>query len=44
MELFVEFAFIAAVGSVGLEYVAVAGFQFFQYGGLVYHTGAAVVG
>ena len=39
-----EFAFIAAVGSVGLEYVVVAGFQFFQYGGLVHRSGAAVIG
>lgn len=39
-----KFAFVAAVGGVGLEDVAVAGFQFFQYGGFVYRSGAAVVG
>lgn len=44
MELLMKFAFIAAVGGVGLEDVAVAGFQFFEYAGLVDDTGAAVVG
>ena len=37
-------AFVAAVGNVGLEDVAVAGFQLFQDGGLVDDAGAAVVG
>ncbi len=44
MELLVELALVAAMGGVGLEDVAVAGFQLFQYGGLVYHSGAAVIG
>lgn len=44
MKLFVEFAFVAAVGGVGLEDVAVAVFQFFQNGGLVHYSGTAVVG
>ena len=39
-----ELAFIAAVGSVGFEDVAVAGFQLFQDAAFVYYTGAAVVG
>lgn len=39
-----EFAFIAAVGGVGLEDVAVAGFKFFEDAGLVDDSGAAVVG
>lgn len=44
VKLFVEFAFVAAVGGIGLEDVAVAGFEFFQHGGLVHRAGAAVVG
>lgn len=44
MELGMEFTFVAAVGGVGLEDVAVAGFQFFQNSGFVHHSGAAVVG
>lgn len=44
MELLVELAFIAAVGGVGFEDVAVAGFQFFQDARLIDDTGAAVVG
>ena len=44
MQLFVEFSFITAVGSVRLEYIAVAGFKFFQHGGFIHHSGAAVVG
>lgn len=44
MELLVELAFIAAVGGVGFEDVAVAGFQLFEDAGLVHHSGAAVVG
>ena len=39
-----ELAFIAAVGSVGFEDVAVAGFEFLQYAALVDDAGAAVVG
>lgn len=38
-----EFAFVAAVGGVGLEDVAVAGFEFFQYGRFVHYSGAAVI-
>lgn len=38
------FAFVVAVGGVGFENVAVAGFKFFQHGGFVHHSGAAVVG
>ena len=38
------FAFVAAVGGVGLENVAVASLQLFQYGGLVDDTGSTVVG
>ena len=44
MDSFVEFAFVAAMGNVGLEDVAVAGFELFQYGGFVDDAGAAVVG
>ena len=39
-----KFTFIAAVGGIGLEDVAVAGFQLFQNTAFVYYTGAAVVG
>lgn len=39
-----ELAFIAAVGCVGFEDVAVAGFQLFQDTAFVDDTGAAVVG
>ena len=39
-----EFSFVAAMGSIGLEDVAVAGFEFFEDAGLVDDTGAAVVG
>ena len=38
------FAFVAAVGGVGLEDVAVATLQLFQDGGFVDYTGATVVG
>ena len=38
------FAFVAAVGGIGLEDVAVAGFELFQDGGFVDDTGATVVG
>ena len=37
-------AFVAAVGNVGLEYVAVAGFQLFQDSGFVDDAGTTVVG
>ena len=37
-------AFVATVGNVGLEDVAVAGFEFFQGGAFVDDAGAAVVG
>lgn len=37
-------AFVAAMGNVGLEDVAVAGFEFFQDCGFVDDAGAAVVG
>ena len=40
----VPLAFVAAVGGVGLEDVAVATLQLFQDSGLVDHAGAAVVG
>lgn len=43
VELLVELAFIAAMGGVGFEDVAVAGFQLFQYAAFVDGTGAAVV-
>lgn len=43
MELGMEFTFVAAVGGIGLKYVTVAGFQFFQHGGFVYYSGATVV-
>ena len=39
-----SFAFVAAVGGVGFEDVAVAGFRFFQDTAFVDYTGAAVVG
>lgn len=39
-----EFAFVAAMGSIGLEDVAVAGSQFFEYAGLVDDAGATVIG
>lgn len=38
------FAFITAVGDVGFEDVAVAGFQLFQDPAFVDNSGAAVVG
>lgn len=44
VELLVELAFIAAVGGVGFEDVAVAGFQLFQDTAFVDDTGTAVVG
>ena len=37
-------AFVAAVGNVGLEDVAVADFELFQDGGFVDDAGTAVVG
>lgn len=39
-----ELAFIATMGGVGFEDVAVAGFEFLQYAALVDDTGAAVIG
>lgn len=39
-----EFTFVATMGGVGLEDVAVAGFQLFEDAGFVDDTGAAVVG
>ena len=39
-----EFAFVAAVGGVGFEDVAVAGFEFLQDAALVDDAGPAVVG
>ena len=39
-----ELAFIAAVGGVGFEDVAIAGFELFQDAAFVDDTGAAVVG
>ena len=39
-----ELAFIATMGGVGFEDVAVAGFQLFQNTAFVDDTGAAVVG
>lgn len=44
MELLMELAFIAAVGGVGFEDVAVASFELFQDTAFVYDSGAAVVG
>lgn len=41
---FVPFTFVAAVGGVGLEDVAVAGFELFQDGGFVDDAGTTVVG
>lgn len=39
-----ELSFVAAMGGVGFEDVAVAGFQLFQNAAFVDDTGAAVVG
>ena len=44
MQLLVELAFVAAMSCIGLEDVAVAGFQLFQDAALVDDAGAAVVG
>ena len=44
MDTFVPFAFVAAVGGVGFENVAVSGFQFLQYAGLVNNSGTTVIG
>jgi hypothetical protein len=44
IEATMEFAFVAAVGGVGLENVAVAEFQFFEDDGLVDDARATVVG
>ena len=44
MNAFVPFAFVAAVGGVDLEDVAVSGFQLFQDATFVDNSGAAVIG
>ena len=44
VQLLMKFAFVAAVGGVGFEDVAVTGFQFFQDTALVYHSGPAIIG
>ncbi len=44
MKTGMPFAFVAAVGGVGFEDVAVAGFQLFQDTAFVDYTGATVVG
>ena len=41
---FVPLAFVAAVGGVGFEDVAVSGFQLFKDTALVYHSGPAIIG
>ncbi len=38
------FAFVAAMGGVGFEDVAVSGFQLFQDTALVHYSGTTVVG
>lgn len=43
MELLMKLAFIAAMGGVGFEDVAVAGFEFLQNTAFVDDTGATVV-
>lgn len=44
MELLVELSFVAAVGGIGFEDVAVADFEFFQDTAFVDDTRTAVVG
>ena len=44
MQLFVEFAFVAAVGGVFLEDVAVASAEFFQNRRFVDYAGPTVIG
>ena len=44
VQLLVKLAFVAAVGGVGFEDIAVSGFQFFRDTALVHHTGSAVIG
>lgn len=44
IESSVPFAFIMAVGGIGLEDVAVAAFQLFQDGAFIYGTGTNVIG
>ena len=44
MDLLMEPTFVAAVGGVELEDVAVTALQLFQDGGLVDYAGTAVVG
>lgn len=41
---FIPLAFVAAVGGVGFEDIAVSAFQLFQDGGFVDDSGPAVVG
>ena len=43
VQLLMEFAFVAAVGGVGFEDVAIAGFELLQNAALVDDTGTAVV-
>ena len=38
-----EFAFVAAMGGVGLEDVAVAGSQFFEDAGFIHRSGTYIV-
>ena len=38
-----EFAFIAAMGGIGLEDVAVAGFQLFEDAGFIHRSGPNIV-
>lgn len=44
MKAFVPLAFVVAVGGVGFDDVAVAGFEHFIDAGLIYSTRADVVG
>lgn len=39
-----ELSFVAAMGGVGFEDVAVTGFELFKYSAFVYDTGAAIIG
>ena len=43
MELLMEFAFVVAMGGIGFEDVAVAGFQFFEDAGLIHRSGTDIV-
>lgn len=44
MELLVELSFVAAVGGIGFEDVAVTGFELFKDSAFVYDTGATIIG